>query len=245
MSQRTRIRVFRESDEQHEVQRRVLTHYFPEWCAARKTRNAAAFDPDWSFLTVGIARWFLRAIDEGVVDVLEGYPTLPDGSHADGPFGNDKPILYREAFLETAAVGMLALDFGWRRESLTFQSPKAAAGKKPWAFDLLAFESDANATNVAIAGEAKWKQSDALNLLKGLKACVARGDHSEETCSEPLNHHRKYQGLLDHRPNLLWIIGPDAFLGTPDLVFRVSEKAGGVVQLETAPVIELAAAGQP
>src|SRR3989442_15567817 len=93
------------SDEQREVQRRVGTHYFPAWCAVQNTRDASAFDPDWSFLTPGLARWFLTAIDEQVADVRDGCPTLRDSSRS-WLFENNKPRLYREGFLEVAAAGM-------------------------------------------------------------------------------------------------------------------------------------------
>ena len=57
----------------------MLTRYFPEWCAAQTSVvDASAFKAEWSFLTDGIARWFLAAIDNEVVSIGSGWPTLPD-----------------------------------------------------------------------------------------------------------------------------------------------------------------------
>jgi hypothetical protein len=229
-----------DSDEQREVRRRVLADYFPAWCAARETRDPSAFDPDWSFLTPGLARWFLAAIDQHVSEVRDGCPTLRDSSH-NWLFENDKPRLCREGFLEVAAAGLLTTRFGWPPESVTFQSPPVVGTSRLWAFDLLTFAGDGGTKEVAIAGEAKSKQKDAVALAKSLETCGARGDHSEADCTEKQNHHRKYQGLLDYRPRVLWIIGPEAFSDGPDLVFRVKQEPGGLLQLEPVGPIELSA----
>lgn len=222
-----------DSDAERELRHRVLTEYLPAWCAVKDGRDASAFNPDWSFLTPGLARWFLTAIDEQVVEIRDGSAALPDSSRTHF-FGNDKPLFYREGVLEVAAAGMLVHRFGWSPEDLRFQSPW------PWAFDLLAYASSGDSKDVAIAGEAKWKQIDALSCLTGLEACCARGRHAKDGCSESLNHHRKYEGLLEYRPPVLWIIGPDAFSDTPDLVFRVRDAGGGIVHLEPADAGALA-----
>ena len=229
-----------DSDEQREVQRRVLTHYFPAWCAAKETRNPSAFDPDWSFLTPGLSRWFLTAIDQDVAEVRDGCPTLRDSSH-NWLFENNNPRLCREGFLEVAAAGMLTCRFGWPPEAVTFQSPTVHATSRRWAFDLLAYAGDSRTKKVAIAAEAKWKQADAVDLLRSLEICGARGKHSEQSCTERQNHHRKYQGLLDYQPRILWIIDPDGFSEAPDLVVHVSEEPGGLVQLKPAGPLALSA----
>jgi len=66
------------------------------------------------------------------------------------------------------------------------------------------------------------------------------GRHAKDGCSESINHHRKHEGLLEYRPRVLWIIGPDAFSNTPDLVFRVRGSATDIVQLEAADAGALA-----
>ena len=222
-----------DSDAQRELRHRVLANYLPEWCAAKHGRDASAFSPDWSFLTPGLARWFLTAVDEQVVEIRDGSAVLPDASRAHF-FGNDKPLFYREGVLEVAAAGMLVHRYGWSPEDLRFQSPW------PWAFDLLVHTCCGDSKSVAIAGEAKWKQTDALKLLAGLEACCAMGRHAKDGCSESINHHRKHEGLLEYRPRVLWIIGPDAFSNTPDLVFRVRGSATDIVQLEAADAGALA-----
>ena len=80
---------------------------------------------------------------------------------------------------------------------------------------------------MGIVAEAKTKQSDARALAEGLKACGARGKHMEEGCGRKRDHHRKYQGLLEHRPRGLWIMGPESFGDAPDLVSASRSLAEG------------------
>lgn len=107
--------------------------------------------------------------------------------------------------------------------SLTFQP-------EGWALDFLAYADDSQ-SEVAIAGEAKRLQRDAVRLSASLEVCGKRGDHDEGECTEGKNHHRKYKGLLKFRPRILWIVGPGAFVSDPDLVFRVEEGSGGIIRL--------------
>jgi hypothetical protein len=160
------------------------------------------------------------------------------GSYSEGIFESGlraihpQPVkLRRESFFEIAAVGMLAIRFGWPRERLTFQP-------EGWALDFLAY-ADSARTDVAIAGEAKRLQRDAVALSKSLEVCGRRGIHEERDCTEPKNYHRKYLGLLKFRPRLLWIVGPGAFEADPDLVFCVEASAGSVVNLRRTDATEL------
>jgi hypothetical protein len=222
-----------ETSEQREVRDRVLRQYLPAWCASPHPQplNPEAFiPPDWSFLTPGLAHWFLIAIDEGVVEVSDGAfgrgPSWSEGifEHAGRKGDSPRPMkLRRESFFEIAAVGMLSVRYGWPAERLVFQ-PKGLA------LDFLAYADDL-ASEVAIAGEAKQLQRDATELFVSLQVCGARGRHDEADCSEPRNHHRKYRGLLQFRPRILWIVGPEAFAAAPDLVFRVQESSGSIVRL--------------
>jgi hypothetical protein len=228
--------------EQREVCDRVLDQYVPAWCASpsRPARlDPLAFDhPDWSFLTPGLAHWFLIAVDQGVVEVTSNGDFIRGSSFSEGLFEHGpkarspRPMkLRRESFFEIAAVGMLAARYGWPAELLRFQSPK-------WAFDLLAYLDDAH-RQVAIAGEAKRLQREAVALSASLKVCGGRGDHLEDDCTERSNHHKKYAELRELRPRLVWIVGPDAFAPEPDLVFRVEGGSGGIVRLRHADPSEL------
>jgi hypothetical protein len=182
----------------------------------------------------------LAAIDEGVVEVTsEGDLTLggttPDGIFETKGFKSETPRrmgIRPESFLEVAAVGMLAVRYNWPLERLRFQSPG-------WAFDLLAYADD-EWSEVTIAGEAKLKQRDADALSASLKICSERGDHEIGDCDQTRNHHKKYEGLLKFRPDILWIVGPEAFAGVdPDLVFRVQVGKGGVSRLRRVEASKL------
>jgi hypothetical protein len=65
-----------ETVEQRETRLRAEAQYLPAWCAASWQREP--YDPsyfetkDWSFLTPGLAHWFLIAMDYGVVEASDG-----------------------------------------------------------------------------------------------------------------------------------------------------------------------------
>jgi hypothetical protein len=233
-----------ESTQQREVRDRVLAQYLSAWCTARSRPaplNPSAFiAPDWSFLTPGLARWFLAAIDEGVVNVTSDADFEVGGSYCEGivEHGRTNVVprpskLRRESFVEIAAAGMLGLRYAWPSQRLRFQSPRLA-------FDLLAY-ADHSWTEVDIAAEAKRLQSDALALSASLKICGGLGMHSLDACTQPANHHRKYVELLELRPRILWIVGPDTFSEGPDLVFRVELGRRGIVHLRPTKAIQLTA----
>lgn len=234
-------RAFVPTIEQQVVRDRVLREYLPAWCAASwqpQPLDPSAFRPDqdWSFLTPGLAHWFLLAIDEGVVEASEG--AFRRGTWSErifeqhGPKGvSPRPTrLRRESFFEIAAVGMLAVRYRWPLERLRFQ-------QEGWSMDFLTC-ADAKWSDVVIAGEAKRLQREAVALGASLEVCAALGDHAD--CSQPRNHHKKYEGLLKFRPRIFWIVGPQAFAARdPDLVFRVHVRSGGIVRLHRTEAGEL------
>lgn len=62
-----------------------------------------------------------------------------------------------------------------------------------------------------------------MQLVDDISACGKLGKHLEADCPIPstnrrVNHHRKYQGLLEHRPSLLWVLGPK-----DEVVYRIDE----------------------
>jgi hypothetical protein len=232
----------KDASEQLEVRDRVLDQYLPAWCASSsrpQPLDPAAFigPPDWSFLTPGLAHWFLIAIDKGVVEVSDG-DFRRGSSWSEGIFEHGfkdvsrRPMkLRKESFFEIAAVGMLAIRYGWPVERLRFQPPRQA-------LDFLAYVDDAW-SDVAIAGDAKRLQRDAVALSASLEVCARRGPHTQADCTERANHHRKYVGLLQFRPRILWIVGPEAFAADPDLVFRVEKSSRSIVRLRRIDANEL------
>lgn len=235
------------SKEQREVHRRVAKEYLPAWCAANRRRvDSSSFRPDWSFLTAGLAEWFLAALDAHVVTIQDGWPRLPASPRRAHLFQGDRGIatLNREGFVEVAAAGTLSIRYEWPPESMRFQSDQRGVGglaeSRHSAFDLLAYKDD-NRHKVAIAVEAKWRPGDVRRLASALEACGERRSHSEDACNQSKVDHRKYVGLREHQPRILWIVGPESFAGTTGLVFRVRVKADGMVRLTDAESDQLAA----
>jgi hypothetical protein len=243
-----------DSVEQLEFRKRVIEQYLPAWCASYPPPEGP-YDPlnfvvhnDWSFPTPGIAQWFLTAVDEGIVETAERGFTL-GGSWADGIFARlgsskippeDRRLtLRRESIIEVGAVGMLALRYGWPAERLRFQVPR---------LDFGAYADDER-SEVVIAGEAKQYQLEADELAEHVKVCGAIGAHDDAECwplrdipkDKNRNHHRKYEGLVELRPRIFWIVGPTAFTADdPDLVFAVEQDSGGVVHLHPTEASHLA-----
>ena len=227
-----------------QVQGRVVERNLPKWCAARGMDPSAFISPDWSFLTDGVARWFLDAVEREYVKAGERGGFTLNGSKA-GIFDHGsshvepQPMkLYKEGLIEVAIVGALCGRSAWPAANLRFQSPRHASSprykeSKPWAFDVLAYD-DPETKTAGLVAEAKTRQSDARALAEDLKACGARGKHLEADCQGKPNHHRKYQGLLEHRPRVIWIVGPESFDDEPDLAFRLNEPGGGVINLVPA-----------
>jgi hypothetical protein len=144
---------------------------------------------------------------------------------------------------EQASQGELPRDRGRRHARGALRMASRATQIQPpgWALDFLAYvDDDWDRSEVAIAGEAKLLQKDALKLSASLEVCGGRGRHDEADCTELKNHHRKYLGLLKYRPSILWIVGPGAFTAAdPDLLFRVEEDSGSIVRLRPIDAREL------
>jgi hypothetical protein len=222
-------------DELSVCRERVVETYLPAWCASAarpQVMDPALFvPPDWSFLTVGLARWFLAAVDEHIVSVTAGGDFMLGSSKSEGLFEQAGPKgvsprpmkLRRESFFEIAGAAMLVIRFGWSPSRLTFQSPG-------WAFDLLGYAEEGD--KVAIAGEAKRLQGDITRLVHNVEVCGALGRHEVHGTGVVRNAHKKYEGFLRFTPSLFWLVGPDAFSGEAQLVFRVDGQDEGIVRLQ-------------
>lgn len=219
-----------------EVRGRVVRDYLPIWLEWKPDADVSRIHAeDWSFLPPAACRWFLDALDAGVVTIsqhrLLGFTVA--GGGCIHPFGDQDTKLYREVFFTVAAAGMLALEFGWPNERLRFE-PKRAAGKPTglhWAFDLVAYADDGR-RRVALACETKKSGAEAKSLLADVQQCCARGRHPDHGSGREQNHHRKYRGLVEHRPSHFWIIEPGTFSDSPDLLFGVEVLDGDRVDLQ-------------
>jgi hypothetical protein len=224
------------------VQRRALRKYLPIFESGQPNADTAGVrSADWSFLHPVACRWFLEALDEGVVatvndrlfafKISRNHPTRPvRGQGIIRPFGDVRPtMIYREVFFTVAAAGMLAIKFKWPVERLRFEPPPSGPRGLWWAFDLVAYDRHGR---VALACETKKTRTEADALLRDLKLWCSGSHPNRHRPPDPKdNHHRKFLGLLDHRPRTLWIIEPGAFFDSSDRLFRVRVRDDEIVQL--------------
>jgi hypothetical protein len=55
-----------------------------------------------------------------------------------------------------------------------------------------------------------------------------------------VDYHKKYAELLELRPRIVWIVGPEAFaVADPEHVFRVDKSSGTIVRMRPMGASEL------
>lgn len=111
-----------------------------------------------------------------------------------------RPItLWLEPVITFAALARLHRDHGWPKELLGTQP-------RTWAFDLVA-HAPSNPSSSRILGEVKKSIREAESLLDDLR-CLSSGG-SEAAIRD--NSLKKWKGLLDTKPPVLWIVGPSGY----------------------------------
>jgi hypothetical protein len=160
-------------------------------------------------LTPFEAAGFMYALDFHLVEIDEGagivWPRMHErlcpfheGRSRDGrPPGIN---FARECFATVAAAVHLHAEYGWPVDNIVLGSSRASR------FDLGLFTDDCE-RDLVLAGEVKSGASGITYLLNQVRSCASEPRHLEDI-HKNRDPHRKFEGLLRDRPQLLWLIAP-------------------------------------
>lgn len=174
---------------------RLESEWLPDFCSAPK-RNL----PTEGFVRAGIAKlsehdayWFMRAIDENLVESREGQFRAARSAALEQIFWSglrtSEPrtiTLWIEPVITIGALARLHHEHGWPLALLGMQS-------KTWAFDLVGYD---HAGNERLACEVKKNHREIDQLVSFMTAYAAE----QPSDSEPLgvkqrNAYRKVKGI--------------------------------------------------
>ena len=118
-----------------EFRNRLASVWLPSFCAPRAHEGIGIDGFLWGTagrLTDHDARWFLAAVDAGLVIEAAGFFTAPMSVHKEQLFSqglrNKQPrtfTLWTEPIITIGALGRLHLEFGWPADRLGCQSRAA------------------------------------------------------------------------------------------------------------------------
>jgi hypothetical protein len=164
----------RDVQQMSEFRRRIREEYLPSYLADCGYQPGGYRGGDEIIPSVE-ASWFLRALDEGIVQLLpKGRLKLPAGSvnamifweHDAG--ASPRPVsLHIEGVLSAAMAARLQVEFGWPVEALAFEYPPGPRTPGRRAFDLGALESG----ELVLAGEAKTRRAEMDHVLQAIDRC--------------------------------------------------------------------------
>lgn len=185
---------------------RLYADWLPAYCHdPRRNYDPTGFAAASIKVGEADARDCMAAIDrQVVVDTGGGRFRAPrslthevlfwEGARAISP----RPIsLWLEPVITLAALARLHVTYAWPTDALGAQS-------KDWAFDLAAYEPNPDAPP-AILGEVK-KSPRELEQLKEDLLALSSGGALE---SVRRNSAKKWQAILEAKPGLVWLVGPN------------------------------------
>jgi hypothetical protein len=195
-----------------ELQQRILNEWLPPYLVDCGY-EPGGFSPPRTAISEDDARWFLAAIDQGVVELLPKARLLLPGSPIKAMIfwegstqRSPRPVtVHMEGVLSAGMAARLHLEFGWPVANLGFEYPPRRPGRR--AFDIAALGLDGS---VQLAGEAKKSPRELDHVLSVISECGSAGAHEHSpTESGVKNGHRKWEGLVSCRPKVFFTFGPD------------------------------------
>ena len=198
---------------------KLRDEWLPAYCEdSRRRYSTQGFKSGSIVVGDADARDCLRAIDHKLVtDTGGGRYRAPRSLAIDVLFWEGRrsvvprPItLWLEPVITFAALARLHFRYGWPKEALGMQS-------KSWAFDITAFRmpSDESPT---LLGEVK-KSSRELERLRLELEALSDGSTPNSVSK---NSFQKWRAILDQRPSLVWLVGPNEL----EHVFGVENSEG-------------------
>lgn len=191
----------------------LYSDWLPSFCDARSPEfNVAGFVED-SLTKVSDfdAKWFLYAMESGLVIEKDGFFTAPMSKAKEQIFweGNRgesirKLFLWAEPVITIGACGRLVSEFGWPNELIGAQS------KKPWPFDLVCYGNMSKKEVVVCEVKKQTKEIDAL--LKHMTSfCGQPPLEGEPENKVEQNAYRKIVGIRKSWPRWFWALGPNGY----------------------------------
>lgn len=186
-------------------------------------------------VTPADAKWFLRALDEGVVTLLpKARLKLPASSVKAMIFWehsravSPRPVgLHLEGVLSAGMAARLHFQYGWPIEQLGFEYPtRPGPGRR--AFDLGALDGGGD---LILAGEAKNERGELDHVLEVMQRCAEAGDHTHPKRHADQNGHNKWMGLMRCRPRVFFTYGP----GEDWSVFEIAHGPDGRMSFREGP----------
>lgn len=198
---------------------RLYTDWLPSFCSAphRNYSTAGFKDNSIKKLSEFDARWFLNAVDSGLVTELDGFFTAPKSKAKEQIFWTGRKVkiprpitLWIEPIITIGALARLNKKFGWPCENLGTQSQK-------WAFDLVCYGNTSDDEHIVC--EVKKHPKEIIVLLEFMNFHCARDPMDyEPTNAKERNAYRKVQGVRRSWPSVFWALGPRG----EGQVFRIS-----------------------
>ena len=154
------------------------------------------------------AKWFMRALDDGLVTESDGYFLAPrsaakemifwEGSKQESP----RPIiLWIEPIITIGALARLSKEIGWPATNLGAQS-------KTWEFDLACYRGASEDEYIVCeVKKAPREIEKLLNFMEFYSAKEAQTIEPENATER--NAYRKIQGIRKTWPVLFWALGPN------------------------------------
>lgn len=191
--------------------KRLNEEWLPDFCSHRNHSTQGFSSASIAKLTEHDAYWFMRTIDEKLVEIDRGCFTVTRSAANEQIFWEGKrscdprPItLWIEPVITIGTVGRLHNEFGWPIDKLGMQS-------KTWAFDLVGYDV---AGNERLACEVKKDRREIDLMMAHIQEYSAIGKlDTEPTNPKARNAYRKVKGIRRSWPTWFWALGPAGYGG--------------------------------
>ena len=199
---------------------RILNEFLPAYCKdPKRLYSLAGYKPESNTVSSHDARYFLQAIDGGLVIDSGGVRLRAPQSRAfESLFWeglkarSPRPItLWVEPVITIGCIARLHFEFGWPRECLGMQSAR-------WEFDVTAYlPGRLEAEYIACEVKKTVKELDVL-MENMLVLCGQPELDAKSIPAVQMNAYKKVVGLRARRAPIFWAVGPDG----ESRVFNVS-----------------------
>ena len=216
-----------------EFRARLTSDWIPSFCTARAERRYFADGFKWETVEQVAefdARWFLTAVDAGLVTEEDGFFTAPMSRAREqlfwsGPAHEERRsfTLWLEPIITIGALARLHVQHGWPRELLGCQS-------RDYGLDLVCYDASGR---FVVAGEVKKTQKEVRFLLESMRNYAADPELPEPARGPLRNAFKKVASIRGNWPAAFWAVGP-AGLSEVYRVARAAEAAS--FALETVDV---------